>query len=45
MKNDGIEIKSLVRDKIEVVDSGIKDNERDIDSLICCPVSFWALRG
>ncbi len=45
MKNDGIEIQILVSDKIEIVSSGINDNARDIDSIICCPVAFWALRG
>ncbi len=45
MKNDRIEIKILVKDKIEVVSSGIEDNERDIDSLICCPVALGMLRG
>ncbi len=45
MKNDENEIKILVREKIEVVNSGIKDNERDIDSNICCSGSLGMLRG
>ncbi|MCP4694369.1 MAG: hypothetical protein GY859_40440 [Desulfobacterales bacterium] len=45
MKNDRIEMKILGKDKIEVVNSGIEDNERDIASAICCWGSLGLLRG
>ncbi len=46
MKNDKIEkSKIMVKDKIEVVSNGMNDNERDIDSNICCSAVVGPLRG
>ncbi len=46
MKSDKPEIKEKnIKDKIEVVFSGIAAPDSDFDSFICCPGTFFTLRG